>query len=376
MNHCRRHSYELGLVAVLMMVLVVGLFAAGCGDSEEVTTTSAATGTETTATETGSETTAATEATTGDATILRLALHFPESDPIVTSFNAMAERFNARTNGSYEIRVYPGGSLVGAREMLDTLRTGGAEMGSVTIPAVATNDPRFASIELPFILNNVQALAALQNEELIALYDDNIMTPQFNQKVLGLWHVGFNELLTTRPVQTLADWDGLLVGASAPMTVDTSELLGGKTANLDFTETYSSLEKGLIDAAICGSTYMLVAELYDVAKYCTWSAAFGCNVGLDINLDVWNAMPPDMQQILAEETETTMAELNKWHVDTYEPNKQALVEKGCQVFEITGAERDSWKAKVEPLVTKTISDLGDFGTQFMSLVDKANAANP
>jgi TRAP-type C4-dicarboxylate transport system substrate-binding protein len=361
------HFLKVRLVVLWVLLVAAVLLVAGCGGSGEGATTTVAGGT---------ETTAATDAPSGDATILRLALHFPESDPIVTSFKAMAERFNARTNGTYQIRVYPGGSLVGAQEMLDALRTGGTEMGSVTIPAVATFDPRFATIELPFILNNVQALAALQNDELAALYNDNIMSPQFNQKVLGLWHVGFNELLSTKPVKTLADWDGLLVGASAPMTVDASELLGGKTANLDFTETYSSLEKGLIDAAICGSTYMLIAELYDVAKYCTWASAFGCNVALDINSDVWNAMPPDMQQVLAEEAKTTMVELNKWHVDTYGPNKQALIDKGCQVFEITGAEREAWKAKVEPLVSKTIADLGDFGTQFMDLVEKANATNP
>lgn len=167
-----------------------------------------------------------------------------------------------------------------------------------------------------------------------------------------------------------------MIGASSPVIVDVLQGLGSKSVVIDWTESYSNLEKKVVDGIIAGTTYMWIAELYKPAKYSTWMSCFGAHYGVNINLDVWNAMPADIQQILVEEVNTAMAESNQSHTDIAESNRQELINNGCEVFVPEGAERDAWKAKLQSYVDEKIARFGDFGAEFMTLIEKANAANP
>ncbi len=374
-----KRLHKLIPVMILAVLLAAGLLVAGCGDSEEATTTTVA-DTETTAPATdttapSTESTTETSEASGDTIVLRLPMGPPDGDPLVVPVQEMAERFNSRVNGAYEIQCYPGGTLINPGEAMDACRTGAAEMAFPVEGGFATLDSRLGIIELPFIFNNVAALGASQNDDMVALYD-SIISPQFNQKVLGLTNIGFVEIIGSKPVKTLDDWNGLLVGINSQSIVEVFQTLGAETVVIDWTESYSNLDKGVVDSVSAGTTYMWIAELYKVGKYSTWMSGIAGNYGIHINLDIWNAMPADIQQILDEEVKACCLELNQTHVDIQESNKQALVDGGCEVFVPDDTERDKWKAACESYVTEKLAGYGDFGTQFMAIVDEANAANP
>ena len=370
-------------IAILALLLLISPLMASCGDSEEATTTTSAP-TETTApptetttapTEPPTETTtASTAAPSADKIVLRLPMGPPEGDPLVVPAQAMADRFNARTNGTYEIQCYPGGSLIAVPEQLDACRTGATEMTFTVLGMYAGLDPRMAIVELPFIFNNAEALQAAHDERMVALYD-SMISERFNQKVLGLTHIGFVEVIGRKPLKTLEDWDGLLVGVNSAAHVDAFQALGAETVIIDWTESYSNLEKGVVDAVQGATTYMWIAELYKVGKHSTWMAGLAGNYGMHINLDVWNAMPADIQQILQEEVTAACVELNQVHTDILKPNYDKLVENGCEVFIAEGAERDRWREACAPIVEERLTGFGDFGVEFMTLVDEANAAH-
>lgn len=197
------------LVPLVLFILIAACaMTVGCGDSEEGTTTTTAVGTETTTG--GTETTAKsteTSAPSGEKVVLRLPMGQPDNDPLVGPIQEMAKRFGARANGAYEIQVYTAASLISPLEALDACRAGTVEMASICYPIYAGADERLSIIELPFLFNNMDALSAAHNEELAALYDKTF-SAKFNQKVLGLNHIGFTELIGTKPVKTLADWSG------------------------------------------------------------------------------------------------------------------------------------------------------------------------
>lgn len=357
-----KRLHRLVPIVLLAVILAVSLLAVGCGDTEEATTTTAA------ATET-------TAAPSGEKIVLRLPMGQPDGDPLVVPLQEMADRFNARTNGTYEIQLYTAASLIAPPEALDACRTGSVELASICYPIYAGVDERLSIIELPFIFNNLEALSAAHNADMVALYD-GLMTEKFNQKVLGMNHVGFNEIIGTKPVETLEDWKGQLVGVASPIAIDMMQELGAQTVVIDWMESYSNLEKKVVDQIVAGTTYMWIAELYKPGKFSTWMAGMAPNYGINVNLDIWNAMPADIQQILVEEMDIAHEELNRVHVEIRDPNMQKLVDNGCEVFTVEGAERDRWKAECEDYVSGKIAEFGDFGAQFMAIVAEANAANP
>jgi len=357
-------------IAILAILLAAGLMIAGCGDDAEEPADTTAAPTETTAA--GTETTAAPS---GDKIVLRLPMGQPDGDPLVVPVQEMAAKFNARTNGAYEIQVFTASSLVAPPEALDACRTGAVEMASICYPIYAGVDERLSIIELPFIFNNMAALEAAHNERMVALFDQ-ITTEKFNQKTLGMNHVGYNEIIGTKPVKTLDDFKGLLVGVASPIAIDMFQQLGAQTVVVDWTESYSNIDKKVVDQILAGTQYMWIAELYKPGKYSTWMQGTAPHYGITVNLDVWNAMPTDIQKALSEEVMACSVQMNKDHSTYWDANKKKLEDGGCEVFIPSDEERAKWKAECDDYVAEKIAGFGDFGAQFMEIVNEANAANP
>ncbi len=98
---------------------------------------------------------------------------------------------------------------------------------------------------------------------------------------------------------------GAIIGVDAPPVAELVEALGGSGIVVDFTEDYSNLQKGVIDAKTNAPQYIQVAKLYEVAKYYTVFHGVGSLYAFTINLDVYNKMPADVQAALDEEMSAT-----------------------------------------------------------------------
>lgn len=188
--------------------------------------------------------------------------------------------------------------MVSFMELLDACRTGAAEMISITPNAYSADEPKLGAIELPFLLNNIHAhIYAVP--KLKPLYGD-ILEKQFNQKLLCLHNYTAVELISTKPVKTMEDWNGLLVHTTSPVTSAVVEALGGAAVPRPFPEAYSLLEKGTVEAAVTAPAAMNVFALPDVASYVSKTYMVAVLHGFSINLNAWNKMPKDIQDILQE----------------------------------------------------------------------------
>jgi len=311
-----------------------------------------------------------------ETVILRLPMAQPPQDPFVLLYQDMADQFNARANGEYQIEIYPGGSLIAIPEAFDAVRTGAAEMGSIGMGMYSGADNRLYGTELPFLYNNIQALAAGQTPEFAKLVNDEILVEKFNQMALTTHHSEFPELISTRPVRTLEDWNGLLVGAISPGIAPFTRELGGSSVTQSWADTYSNLEKGVIDASLEATTWMLIAGMPDVAKYVTYTSAISTSYAITINMDIWNAMPKRIQDILTEEALKEAVILNEHYINNYENNKAAFAALGVEVYVLPKAERDKWSEVLRPYVEEQLASMGAFGAGLKQVADKANAEYP
>jgi TRAP-type C4-dicarboxylate transport system substrate-binding protein len=311
-----------------------------------------------------------------EAVTLRLTMAQPGGDdPAFLSTSGMAEKFNERAGGEYIIKVYPAETLVKMMETIDAVRTGAVEMANVAWGAFGGLDPRIGSCELPFLYNNVRANAAAQ-EPTLELYS-SVFEEKFNQKALGSFTVCALELISTRPVKTLEDWKGLLVGTISPITAAMTERLGGSSVVIVWTEAYTNLEKGVIDATTQGTTWMIVGRLTDVAKYATLFYGVPTSHGYTINLDVWNAMPERIQDILLEETKRAAGEYNEVNIQFAEVDHPAQLKAlGVDIYTLPKAERDRWKAAVQPYLDEQLAALGEFGQELKQIADEINRQYP
>ena len=288
---------------------------------------------------------------------------------------AFADAFNARCGPDYTIEYYPSEQMLSFPELLDGVRTGAADMAAITPNFNSFDEPKLGAVELPFLLNNLDA-HRYAVPKLKPLYGD-ILEKQFNQKLLCLHNYTGMALISTKPVKTMEDWNGLLVQAISPVIAAIIEALGGApVTGVPYTESYSMLEKGTVDAVITAPAAMRVFALPDVADYMTSAYMVPAVHGFSINLDSWNKLPGKIQDILEEEAVKQSDVIDEWLVGEWVTDHQAIADAGVEIYKVPQSEINKWKAACQPYFDEQMAIYGDFGKEIKKIADEANAKYP
>jgi len=306
--------------------------------------------------------------------VLRLVVPTPTGDMLTEKDQELAENFNRRAKGEYKIQVFTGESIVRVPEYLDAVRVGAIEMADTAWGIYAGQDKKLGATEIPFLFNNINACIAA-TERLLPLYD-NLLQKKFKQKALALFAIGGMELISTRPVKTLKDWKGLMMGAINPQISALTQVLGGAPVVVIWTDLYTSLQKKIIDAGLSNTHQMHTFSLTDVCS--NVSIFYGASgwQGYSINLKVWNRMPGHIKEILLDETDKAAKKMHREFLRLRDEDIEALKSKGIKVHIIPPNERAKWAKKVRSYLKKEISLMGDFGKKVMKIADDVNSKNP
>jgi TRAP-type C4-dicarboxylate transport system substrate-binding protein len=303
--------------------------------------------------------------------VLRLAVPWPPMDPVTVQVESFAEKFNQRAGGSYVIEVHPNESLVKIGESMDALRTGAVEMAGWPIGMFASMDRRFAAAELPFLANNAEADAALQ-VDLMPLYSE-FMEKKFNSKAIFSFTCLALDVISTKPIKTAADWEGLLAQSVSPQSAKFIEYMGGASVAMPFAEGYQALQKGVVNASMQSSPMIIMFKLNEVAQYATRGYLIPAGMIIAINMDVYRKMPRDIQEIIVNIGKQQQIESNNFFINIAEENTVTLRKMGIDVYHLPKEERDRWAEMVKSYCDKLYEDMGP---EFAAAVKKAaKAAN-
>jgi TRAP-type transport system periplasmic protein len=331
----------LGLLVILSLVL--GLLTS-CGSSS--TTTSSQTATQTTST-----------SAPANKVVLKLAVAIPPDDPMVKALYAWADNFNAATGGAYTMEIYPGGVLAGTADTFAATRTRVVELGHISIASSAGYDPIFGVANLPWVFGTYEA-----NNEFCYLsknFMSKIMETKFNQKLMASWCMGFAEVYTTKKqIKTMDDFKGLLIACDKPIDAKTVELMGGSPVTMDYTEEFQALQKGLCTGGMATAGGALgFMKYYEVIKYLTISSKSPGQLGVSINLDAWNSLPANVQQIMQGQADKYQSDMAPVMKKFWEDSFKTCADNGVVEYNLPADERTRWQNTCAPIAT-------DFWKQF------------
>jgi len=344
------------LLSILLVIALAGSLFVACEEEEPTTPTTPTTPTE-----------------PAEPVVLKMAsASFGEYADVEQGF---VDAFNARCGPDYTIQYLPAEQMVSFAEILDTARTGAADLVAMTPNAYSSYDPLLGVIELPFLFNNIEAhVAALPDLE--PLYAE-ILEEQFNLKLLCLHNFSAVEMFSTVPVETLEDWDGLLVQSISPTVGALIEALGGAPVPIDYMEAAQSMQKGTVDAVITAPAAAVMFGLTpDVAPYLSVTYMVAALHGYTIHMDVWNSLPSDVQDIMLEEARKTSDEVDEWLITQYQADIDALEASGTEVYYVPQDEIDRWIEAASDLFVAQMAIYGELGEQVMAIVEAANALYP
>jgi len=173
-----------------------------------------------------------------------------------------------------------------------------------------------------------------------------------NQKLLGIGGVGNYQLISTFPIDELADLSNVAVAAAGPNL----PLLNGTGAvpiQGDLTEAYSSFETGVYDAWIMYPASSYGFKLHEVAPYQTDMNFGSASVGLiTINQEVYDSLPPEVQQIMIEVGDEYSVENGELANKVDSDGLENMMSEGLTLVELKDGEIQAYAASLENLPLK------------------------
>lgn len=214
-----------------------------------------------------------------------------------------APNLEARTNGQLTITVssFPELGLAGP-DTLSLVSDGTLAMANIYTGYVAG--------ELPAI--EVQSLWGIYPDWETMYFSLTDMHPQLEAMVAeetsgGIivnhnWYSGNDQFFFSKtPLRSLEDFEGLKTRSHAAALSDWIVGMGAEAQFVAFSEVYTALERGILDAGVTGSTPGHGQRWYEVTEYLNGPLKSLLSTNNIVNADVWEDIPEDLQQIFIEE---------------------------------------------------------------------------
>lgn len=229
----------------------------------------------------------------------------------------LAQAVKERTNGKFDIKVYPAGALFKANEAPDAVKNGAVEMiGSVGAYQSGMIPEALFEYSLPYGTKNAAEGAKVLNDP---AYMDVLRKAYAKQNMylLGLSSISSNNYMTKFPINKLEDLKGkkiTAIGSSAQLVAAQE----GVAVNLAQAERYTALQRGTVEGAVFPGYGGITYKFFEVCKYQSWPAL--CTVtacDFVVNMDSWKSLPKEYQDVLQDE-------MNKLSKYTFEESGPAL----------------------------------------------------
>jgi len=231
-----------------------------------------------------------------------LQTSMPAGVVIHEMFEKFAEEVKVASGGRLIIEVEPGGSIVGALEVVDAVDSGILDAhGSVSTYWMGRAPALSLFTSVPMGFEPFMYLTWIYEEGGLELWQEAYDNAGFDIKVMpmGITHP---EVLahTHVPMETLEDFRGLKFRTAAEFA-EIFRGMGVSVTTLPGAEVYPSLERRVIDAAEFSTPSVNhVLGFQEITEYFAGPGMHqpACMFELAINKDAWNALPEDLKQIV------------------------------------------------------------------------------
>ncbi|MFW5730386.1 MAG: TRAP transporter substrate-binding protein [Desulfonatronovibrionaceae bacterium] len=294
----------------------------------------------------------------GAETIVLSYANFP---PAQTFPSVQMERWKQeveeRTGGRVKINTYPGGSLLGAKNMLRGVIQGQADIGNLSMSYQPGVFPMTTVMELPVGFTSA-AVASLVLWELYEKYQPE----EFRQvKVLTMFANAPSNLMTSVPVKSLEDLKGLEIRASGTAS-RILEVLGAVPVSMPMPETPEALQKGMVKGLLSSLEVLLD---FNFAAYTPYQTMLDLQIypfAVVMNRDTWESLPADVQKImndLGREQALWTGEYMDAHVQ--KAVAYAREKYHAQVFEFTPEEQEQISSSLKVLIEQWKAEADERG---------------
>jgi len=356
-------------LAILIVVLIAASLIVGGCSSNPSTTTAITTAT---ATATTTSTSTATSVTTATKTEVQQVYNFKFTDQYTATQvtgvmdETLAKMISDKTNGRVKFTFYHTESLGKQAEYLNMIKGGIVDV----VNCSASLYP--AQFEMELGAEN-PGLGIVDRQMRLDLtwdmYNKGMFTGMAPYKALAFIATPPLNLFVKNNVTTVAGLSGLKVRTTSTPMSNFIKAWGATPVTMPGSESYMSLERGIIDGTVTAYEAFMQMKMNEVCKYTiTDSLAIGSMFVL-MNKDKWNALPQDLQALVDQAVQDYRPVLISM---TKEPDTswtETVKKQGMTVYAFSPDEAAKLKALADPIKKAWIAEREAKGLPGQKMMD-------
>ncbi|WP_258238317.1 TRAP transporter substrate-binding protein [Arcobacter sp. CECT 8983] len=264
------------------------------------------------------------------------------------------KRLEELSDGRIDVQVYPSSQLYKDNAVLKALKLDSVQMAAPSFSKFGKIVPQLALFDLPFLFKDVDHLHRVQDGEVGQKLKD--MVTDKGYVALSFWDNGFKQLSSsTKPLILPEDAEGQKFRIMSSKVLEAQfHAVGANPQMMPFSEVYSGLQQGVIDAAENPISNIYTKKFHEVQKYLTISDHGYLGYLVVMSQKFWNSLPADLQedvkQAMQEATEKEREFAAQLNDDQFELIKEYAEKTGkLEIIHLTEEQKDAWRNAVSKI---------------------------
>lgn len=230
---------------------------------------------------------------------LRLGHEMPTDHPYHLGAEKMANIVKERTQGNVEIIIYPNATLGTQKEMAQAVSMGKLDFALTWNGILESYASVTGIFALPYIYRDWNHTWKFLHSDVAK--EILSTTEAKGIKVIENMFNGTYSFVSRRPIRSFDELKGMKLRVQpSQVFVNMGKVLGSVVTPLAFSEIYTALQLGTIDAQIQGPVNVRKSKHYEVAKYCFETKMNHLLEPILMSVETFKKLSPEYQKVILE----------------------------------------------------------------------------
>jgi len=271
------------------------------------------------------------------------------------------KRLEELSGGKIDVQVYPSSQLYKDNAVLKALRLNSVQMAAPSFSKFGKIVPQLALFDLPFIFKDIDHLHRVQDSEVGTKLKSMVTAKGI--VALNFWDNGFKQLSSNKkPLLNPEDAKGQKFRIMSSKVLEAQfHAVGANPQMMPFSEVYSGLQQGVIDAAENPISNIYTKKFHEVQKYLSISDHGYLGYLVVMSKKFWKSLPEDLQknvvQAMNEATDKERELALELNMKQLELIKDYAKKTGkIEIYNLTAEQKEAWRNSVSKIYPDFYSD--------------------
>ncbi len=277
----------------------------------------------------------------------RYSLIWPASHPMVKLAAEWSKDVEAATSGRVKITTFPGNALTPPMQAYDAVVKGIADIAGCLLAYSPGRLPLSEVLKLPLGYQSGYQASKLANA-----YYKKFQPKEFGDvQVMYLHGAAPGFIMTKKSVNSIKDVKGLRIKANAENT-DIVINLGAASVTMPVSDTYDSIQRGVIDGTLFPVEALQGFKIGEVVKTVIqdYGISYMTSMYVIMNKGRWNSISPEDQKDIEALNDLYNEKTAKLWLELDAKAKEFSLQKGVKFLEVSRQDQEATAALMKPIL--------------------------